>query len=251
MASNKTIGFFGDSFAAEDYNAHSMWFKYETYIRQLSKHYDAKIINLGHGGSSIWDAILIQLNPLIQSNTVPDICVFVWTNPGRLFHREVRRINHSDSLTPKLHTYNIFKHKIWAAAKQYYLHLYDQEQAELAHTAILHYIDNIILPNLPKTTKIIHLWSSANPMNWETQNFHPTKIAYPYKWKHGVEIRPALLSLSLSDQDVSILQVDKRANHIDGVEKNKMLVDWIKYAIDNYQDGLCLNYTADVSKLWP
>ena len=248
---SKTIGFFGDSFAAEDYNAHSWWFKYETYIRKTADYYDAKIVNLGQGGSSIWDAILIQLNPLIESNTVPDICVFVWTNPGRLFHREVRRINHSDSLTPKIHTYSIFKHKIWEAAKQYYLHLYDQEQANLEHLSFMYYIDNVILPSLPKTTKIIHLWSSADPINWDTQNFHPAKISYPYKWKHGVEIRPALLSLSLSDQDVSILQVDKRANHIEGEVKNSLLSSWIKYAISRYEDGLCLDYTDDVAKFWP
>ena len=248
---NKTIGFFGDSFAAEESNPHSWWNKYESYIRKVSKHYDCKIVNLGHGGSSIWDSLLIQLDPLIKSNSVPDICVFVWTNPGRLFHREVRRINHADSLRPKLHTYNVFKHKIWSAAKQYYLHLYDHEQAELCHVAMMHYIDNIILPSLPATTKIIHLWSSAQPVNWETQYFHPTKIAYPYKWKTGVEIRPALLSLSLANEDVSILQVDKRANHLDGEVKNTMLSDWICYAVDNYQNGLCLDYTTDVSNLWP
>lgn len=248
---NNTIGFFGDSFAAEEWNLHTKWNKYETYIQKVSRHYDSKIVNLGQGGSSIWDALLIQLDPLIKNNSVPDICVFVWTNPGRLFHREVRRINHADSLTPKLHTYNIFKHKIWSAAKEYYLHLYDYEQAELAHLAIIHYIDNIILSSLPKTTKIIHLWSSANPKSWETQDFHPSKIEYPYKWKHGVEIRPALISLSLTDNDVSIFQVDRRANHLDGEVKNTMLSDWIKYAIDNYQDGLCLDYSADVAKLWP
>lgn len=252
MSKNKkTIGFFGDSFAAEEYNAHSWWYKYDTYIRKVAAHYDADIVNLGHGGSSIWDTILIQLDPFIKNNNVPDICVFVWTNPGRLFHREVRRINHADALTPKLHSYNIFKKDIWSAAKQYYLHLYDHEQAKLAHQAMLHYIDNVMLPSLPKTTKFIHLWTSAEPISWETSDFHPSKIAYPYSWKHGVEIRPALLSLSLSDQDVSILQVDKRANHLEGNDKNDMLAGWVKYAVDNYQDGLCLDYTSDVSKLWP
>lgn len=248
---SKTIGFFGDSFAAEESNLHSWWNKYEPYTTKLAKHFDAKIVNLGHGGSSIWDALLIQLDPLIKSNKVPDICVFVWTNPGRLFHKEVRRINHADALHPKIHTYSIFKHKIWAAAKEYYLHLYDHEQAELAHLAVMHYVDNVILPSLPKTTKVIHLWSSAQPKSWETQDFHPDKIAYPYKWKNGVEIRPALISLSLCDHDVSILQIDKRANHLDGETKNTMLADWIKYAVDNYQDGLLLDYTTDVAKLWP
>jgi hypothetical protein len=248
---NKTIGFFGDSFAAEGVNPHAWWNKYTPYTIKLEKHYDATIVNFGKGGSSIWDALLIQLDPLIKSNCVPDICIFVWTNPGRLFHREVRRINHGDALTPKFHTYNIFKHKIWKAAKEYYLHLYDHEQAELALLSVMHYVDNVLLPSLPKTTKIIHFWSSAQPKSWETQDFHPNKISYPYKWKNGVEIRPALISLSLCDQDVSILQVDKRANHLDGEVKNTMIAEWVKYAVENYQDGLLLDYTSDVAKLWP
>jgi hypothetical protein len=246
-----TIGFFGDSFCAEEYNLHSAWYKYETYIKQISKHYDAKIVNLGQGGSSIWDTLLIQLKPFADQKEFPDVCFFVWTNSGRLFHREVRRINNSDALTPKLHTYNIFKHKIWEAAKQYYTHLYDHEQAELAHNAMLHYVDNVILPTFPKTTKIIHTWTSANPTDWSMENLHPNKIKYCHKWKHGVEIRPPLICLSLSDKDVSNLQTDKRANHLEGTDKNSMLTKWIEYAIENYKDGLCLDYTTDVAKLWP
>lgn len=246
-----TIGFFGDSFAAEESNPHTWWYKYDSYIKKLVTHYDAEIANLGQGGSSIWDAIRTQLEPLIKSNNVPDVCVFVWTNPGRLYHKEIRRINHADALTPKIHTYNIFKHKIWSAAKQYYLHLYDHQQAQVEHLAAMYYIDHVILPSLPKSTKIINLWSSADPLSWEVQNFHPSKISYPYKWKTGVEIRPALISLSLCNHDVSILQVDKRANHLEGEIKNGMMFDWIKYALENYQDGLCLDYADDVSKLWP
>lgn len=246
-----TIGFFGDSFAAEGNNLHSWRNNYKPYTIKLANYFDASIVNFGYGGSSIWDALLIQLDPLIKSNTVPDICVFVWTNPDRLFHREVRRINYGDALHPKIHTYNIFKHKIWSAAKNFYLHLYDNEQAELSYLSALYYIDNVIMPSLPKTTKVIHLWSIAKPINWETQNFHPSKISYPHRWNYGVEIRPALISLSLSDQDASILQVDKRANHLDGDVKNTMLANWIKHAIDNYSDGLLLDYTTDVAKLWP
>lgn len=248
---NKTIGFFGDSFAAEESNPHSWWFKYKTYISKLIAHYNAKNVNLGLGGSSVWDAVMLQLQPLIDTNTVPDICVFVWTNPGRLFHREVRKLSHADSLNPNLHDYSVFKRKIWQAAKQFYLHLYDHDQAALSHLSFLYYIDNVVLPSLPSTTKIIHLWSSADQPTWDTGSFRPENISYPHKWKHGVEIRPALISLSLSDQPMSILQVDRRANHLSGEVKNTMLADWIKCAVDNYQDGLCLDYTDDVIKLWP
>jgi hypothetical protein len=240
------IGFFGDSFTAKLYNMHSLWNGYSTYIKQISKNYNADIVNLGHGGSSIWDTILIQLNPLIKSNSVPDICVFVWTNPGRLFHREVRRINHSDALESDSRT----PQDIWNAAKQYYLHLYDQEKEEIEHLAMLHYIDNNIIPLLPKSTKVIHMWTSANPLSWENEDFHPEKISYPYKWKHGVEIRPPLLCLSLVENNISILQKDKRPNHLEGTFKNELVTKWVTYAIENYKDGMCLDHTSDIAKLW-
>jgi len=250
MKSIRTIGFFGDSFCTEEYNPHSVWFKYETYIKQITKHYNAKIVNLGHGGSSIWDTILIQLKPFMDKKEFPDLCFFVWTSSGRLFNREVRRINYSDSLTPKLHTYNIFNYKIWGAAKQYYMYLHDHEQSELAHNAMLYYIDNVILPTFPKTTKIIHTWTSANPSDWSIEGLRPKKINYSHKWKHGVEIRPPLISLSLADKDISDLQTDMRPNHLDGIEKNLMLSTWIRYAIENYEDGKCIDYSDDVEKLW-
>jgi hypothetical protein len=247
---NKAIAFFGDSFAAEEYNPHSWLFKYKTYMQKLAIHYNADVQVHGKGGSSIWDALLLQLTPLINSDTVPDVCVFVWTNPGRLFHREVRRINWADALTPKLHTYNIFKHKIWSAAKAYYEHLYDTEKEELEHKMFLYYVDNIIIPSLPATTKIIHLWSSAKTTNWEKESFIPSKLTYEHLWKHGVEIRPALLSLSIHNNEMSILQVDKRANHLEGEEKNNIVASWIIHAIDNYENGKILDYSTDVELLW-
>ena len=49
------IGFFGDSFCAKRY---SYSLNYSTYISMLANHYNAKIVNLGVGGSSIGDLIL-------------------------------------------------------------------------------------------------------------------------------------------------------------------------------------------------
>jgi hypothetical protein len=96
MSKNKTIGFFGDSFCSEIRNHHSIWYNYDTYMKKLADHYDATVVNVGHGGCSIWDTLLLQLNPLIEKNEVPDICVFVWTIPGRLFNRKIRRLNSTD-----------------------------------------------------------------------------------------------------------------------------------------------------------
>jgi hypothetical protein len=243
-----TIGFFGDSFCAEKSNHHSLFYKYTTYIDKLANHYDAKIVNLGHGGTSVWDTYLIQLLPFIKSDTIPDICVFVWTIPGRLFNRKVRRLNHSDTMHPKLHTFNPLKHKIWNAAREYYTHLYDREKEEIEHISFLRYFDDVILSKFPKETKIIHLWTAGCTSGWTTETIRPSVTSYTHTWKHGSEVRPSLLGLSLYDNDISVLQTDHRTNHLDGELKNQMLFDWIKTAIDNTDK--CYDYSIQVDKLY-
>ena len=226
---SKTIGFFGDSFCAESYNHHSIFYNYKTYISLLANHYDAKIVNLGQGGTSVWDTLLLQLNPLIDNNIVPDICVFVWTIPGRLFSRKIRRLNSTDVKT-KLRFTN---KQVWNAAEQFYEHLYDKEKEQVEHVAILRYIDQMILPTLPSTTKIVHLWTAGNTKEWSKEGIRPNNTSYPHTWQCGSEIRPSLLSLSLYDNNISVLNTDHRANHLDGDFKNKMLFNWIQLAVDN------------------
>ena len=227
---NKTIGFFGDSFCSEVRNHHSMWYGYTTYMKQLADHYDATVVNVGHGGSSIWDTLLLQLNPFIQNNNVPDICVFVWTVPGRLFNREIRRLNNSD-IYGKF--FSPFKQNIVKAAKTFYDYLYDREKENIEYLAVLRYIDQEVLSLLPTTTKIVHLWTAGETNDWSLEGIRPANTSYVHTWVHGSEIRPSLLSLSVYDNDISILSTDHRANHLDGEFKNRLLFNWIKLAIDN------------------
>lgn len=224
----KTIGFFGDSFCAERINHHSIFYRYDTYIELLAKHYDSKIVNLGHGGCGVWDTLLIQLNPFIESNTVPDICVFVWTIPARLYNRKVRRLNSTD-VDHKIHFTN---RDIWTAGKYFYKYLCDYEKEHIEHIAALRYIDQVILPQFPATTKIVHLWTAGTTKEWSTQGIRPSNTTYPHTWTHGVEVRPSLLSVSLFDNDISILKSDHRTNHLDGKFKNQLVFDWIKRAIE-------------------
>jgi len=230
-----TIGFFGDSFCTESISPHSILKNYKTYLRLLADHYDAEIVNLGHGGSSIWDTLLIQLKPFMEKKEVPDICIFVWTIPGRLFNRKIRRLNSTDVH----HKVRILNHNIWNAAEKFYDHLYDREKEEIEYISCLQYIDNVILPQLPHTTKIIHLWTAGTTKEWTTDGIRPANTTYPHLWKRGIEIRPSLLSLSIYDKDISILKSDLRTNHLDGKFKNQTLFKWITNAIDggrNFQD---------------
>jgi hypothetical protein len=244
---NKTIGFFGDSFCAETSNVHSMMNRYKSYIELLSKHYNADIVNVGHGGSSVWDTLLLQLKPMIDSNTVPDICVFVWTMPGRLFHRKVRRINSADTINPQLHTFNPLYYKVWNAAKHYYKYLSDPVKEDLEYLAALKLIDDFYLPML-NGKQIIHLWSSGKVMSWDRVGITPSNITYPYTWKNGSEIRPALISLSLFDHNIKILQTDRRCNHLEGNFKNQTVFNWSKLAVDN--PNSFWDYSTIVDKLY-
>jgi len=256
-----TIGFFGDSFCELKSNAHSIENNYKTYIELLADHYNADIVSLGMGGSSIWDVNFNQLGPLIKSNRVPDICVFVWTHSGKIYHPRSRSLHSSAALRgfnqekfdwfAKTYPdvgYNYFDKNIYEAAKQFYMYLYDQEKEDIEHIAQLQYIDNNVLNTLPATTKIIHLWAfGAN--NFQKENgWHPDNISYPHEWKHGVTIKPCLMSLSVSDHGWPKYPVtDYRPNHLEGVKKNEMVCQWVKDAVETGQSA---DYTSTVLNMW-
>jgi hypothetical protein len=254
----KTIGFFGDSFCEYAVHQHSTDSNYKTYIQQLTEHYNLEILNLGMGGSSIWDVLLNQLNPLIKSNTVPDICVFAWTHSGKLYHKQSRSLHYSGvfhgnnekkfdwfAKTYPDAGYNFFDKSVYEAAKQYYIHLYNQEKADIEHLALLEYIDNNVLSKL--NSKIVHLWSFGSH-NFDIENgWHPDNITYPYTWKNGTTILPALMSLSIPGYPWPTQPaIDARPNHLEG-DKNDTVFEWIKYAIEH---GKTMNYTNDVIKRW-
>ena len=220
-----TIGFFGDSFCTD---RDSKQADYETYISMLAKHYDADITNLGIGGSSIGDLILLQLNPLIENNTVPDICIFVWTEPDRLFHRTYRSINLASVED------NRKQNEVYDAAYKYYLNLQDEQFNEIQGAALLEYVDNNILTKLPKDTKLVHLWSYGVNKNWvQAQSWDPTNLTYLCEWKNGVEIRPSLMSISQMDNTTKNMVAHQGPNHLTSKLKNELVFNLIKNAIDS------------------
>ena len=237
------IGFFGDSFCNHESTAHSDKNGYETYIRQVKNHYNADIINTGHGGSSIWDLYLLQLKPLIDKNEIPDVTVCVWTSYGRLFHRVTRGIHYSaglegynhkkaehfKKLLPELAT-NFFKKEVWDAAQAFYLNLYDTEKEELEHVSFIQYLDNNVFSNWPTNKKLIHLWSFGK-YNEDTS----VPAEYPHTFKNGVELRPPLFYISAKEGWKNYPIIDDRANHLGTQESNNIVANAIIKAIDNYE----------------
>jgi hypothetical protein len=232
------IAFFGDSFCAKKYNLDDKTDVYDTYIHKLSIHYNAEIVNLGQSGSGVMDVLLLQLSYCF-TRTAPDVCIFVWTSCERLFHRKTRNINYGSAIR------EVEKNNpdpIWKVAVDYFRHFQDYEASAIQQKALLQYIDTYKIKQIPQNTKIIHMWSFGG--NWVT-GMTPEKITYNHQWSRGVEIRPPLIFLSLKNSEHIPNNNDTRPNHLEGNYKNTLVFNWIKTAIDNYEDGKILNFNID------
>ena len=213
----KTIGFFGDSYCAVD----AGW------IRSIADHYSAKITHLGKPGSSIPDLILNQWNKEVLRGRTPDIAVFVWTTDSRLYHSTQRSITPEKALSTRVKDNN---RELWEAAKQYYMYLYDAEYMALNAASLTCHFDRMVLPLLPNT-KIVHLWAFGQPIPGR-RNYLPEGIAYPYTFTTGVEVRPALVTVSQQGLTEAQMGVDLSPNHMETEAKNQIVFDMVREAID-------------------
>lgn len=204
------IGFYGDSFCCEISNPHSILKSYSTYIKKLQTYYSAEIINLGIGGSSVWDVILQQFD----TNDVPDICIFCWTDPNRLYHKKIRNITLGSIENKKLKDLtfsDLLHYKTIAAAKEYFKHIHDFEKTQIEYLAALQYFDINVLTNIK--SKIIHLWSFESA----------------YQWKNGSSINIPLMEFVTGRNEGFDTWA---ANHIASEENNDKLFQMIKKEID-------------------
>lgn len=232
------IGFFGDSFCQEISNMHTQTNGYQTYIKKIKKYYNADIVHLGRGGSSIWDVIINQFPPFIKN--LPDVCIFVWTDHGRLYHPKIHNLGPWNAIDKKksiseFHYSDLFHKKEKAAASEFYKFLYDDKKAEHEARSALYYFDRTTLTELENKTKIIHLWSFGkyNNTNKETE--------YIYKFTTGVECHPPMKSFAMLNKPEKY-NYSLDANHIHGNENNNILADLIISAINNYTTGNLIDY---------
>ena len=244
------IGFFGDSFVAELSNFDSWYNNYDTYIKLLKNHYSAEIVNLGVGGSSYWDIIIKQF-PKFQHN-LPDVCVFCWTDPSRLYDPEVRSLNVYNATKHSikdLHLYKLKNPQKWAAAEKYFKYLYDYEKSHLEMISAFTYFDQETLRPLQDKTKIIHLWSFGQAKIWQQEKvYYPKNIDYVYQWQTGTELRPSLKcfsSIGYNKEDDG-----PAANHLGSTENNHLVFDLIKKAIDTHKNGQCLDSSVSLDAKW-
>ena len=164
------IGFYGDSFCAYyDYP------EYNTWVKLVSEHYKCKCVNTGQLGTSIYDLLFMQF----PKKDYPEIIVFAWSRPERLFDRVVR------GLKPQY----IGKHigpetEIYDAATMYYKHLYDEEKMFFDWAAAMRHFDQTVLNNV--NSKIVHTFSFSKTFNID-------KNVYGYDFIHGKTLDRALM----------------------------------------------------------
>ena len=118
----KTIGYFGDSFCVSK--------KRDSWCVLLAQKLDLEIVHWGTGGASIWNTML-EFN---NTTAKPDVIIFCWTNPNRLYHPTL-------PLTPNAVPIPAEDPQVFAAAESYYKYLQNDEKDKLASRYALQWFD--------------------------------------------------------------------------------------------------------------
>ena len=138
----KTIGFFGDSFCASN--------QPESWCNILQNKLGAKRIRwFGEPGRSIWST-MFKYNRLIKNDDVPDISIFCWTEPYRLYHLDL-------ILSANTKPLEGVDPKIYKALEDYWKYLHNYDKDEMAYEYALKYYDQNILSKIDK--QIVQMWS--------------------------------------------------------------------------------------------
>ena len=138
----KSIGFFGDSFCASN--------QPESWCNILQEKMGADRIRcFGEPGRSVW-SVFFEYNKLIEQNKVPDISIFCWTEPYRLYHpKHVLSANTQplEGVDPNM----------YQALDEYWIHLHSYDKDEMAYEYALKYYDQNILSKV--NSEVVQMWS--------------------------------------------------------------------------------------------
>lgn len=137
----RTIGYFGDSFCAGR--------ETDSWCVLLAKKLDTHIVHWGEPGRSIWTTMM-QFNRLKEQHRLPDICVFCWSEPYRLYHPNLILSANTEPLEG-------VDPNVYRALDDYWKYLHSYDKDELVYEYALCYYDQNILSKIKK--EIIQIWS--------------------------------------------------------------------------------------------
>ena len=137
-----SIGFFGDSFCASN--------QPESWCNILQEKLGCSRPRwFGNPGKSIW-SVFFQFNKLIEQNRVPDISVFCWTEPYRLYHPKF-------ILSANTQPLEGVDPNVYKALDDYWKYLHNYDKDEMTYEYALKYYDQNILSKVDK--QIVQMWS--------------------------------------------------------------------------------------------
>jgi hypothetical protein len=139
----QTIGYFGDSFCESP--------RHDSWCVLLAQKLDCEITHFGRGGASIWHTFM-EYEKLQFKNQLPDYMVFCWTEPYRLYHKDLPIAKGAVPIAGK-------DPNIYRAADMYYVYLQDYRKEELAYTYALQWFDRHILSQKSNAHSILQTWS--------------------------------------------------------------------------------------------
>lgn len=232
----KNIVAFGDSFTLTITPNHLEWD--ECYQGMLANRYNCLPEFRGKPGTGPWYMFFDFLR--YPDKHLIDVALIAWSEISRLYHPVFQPIN-----THIAHDKELFKkasdheRDVIVAANHYYQKLYDGHQKSYEMKALMNLFDDMCSEY--KHIKFIHLpcftWES--PAEWWGETYKvkkPEDLVYYHNFKNGMEVRPALMYLSMLDEWPADLSQDRRQCHMTS-RVNRLLADTIIQCIDNYTPG--------------
>jgi len=228
----------------------------KSYQGMIGNHFQCIPEFRGVAGTGPWNMFFDYLDrcgkrsPLYSLRGV-DVVIMAWSEITRLYHPKYKPIN----------THIIYDKKLWStksedeqraitAAKTYMEDFMDIEQKNYELTALMTMVDQMTARYPLK--KFIHLpcFAKDAPDEWWGTAYKTkkhTELNYYHNFKHGMEIRPALMWMSMLDEWPADLSKDRRECHMTP-RVNRLLADAIIHCIENYQPGKILDMDVSLIK---
>jgi hypothetical protein len=243
---------FGDSFIlgitpATTNHPDEPWYK--AYQGMVGNHYKTVPEFRGFSGTGPWNMFFDFLNYPHKDKI--DVAIFAWSEISRIYHPLFKPINtHTANDKEKFEKLSEHEQLVVMSAKHFYENLWVVEKMNYEMKALMQMFDH--MSQEYKHIKFIHLpcFSLTEDHEW-WGNVYPkqnaSQLKYYHDFKYGMEIRPALMWMSMNDEWPKDISKDRRECHMTP-RVNRLLADAIIKCIDNYQPGKLIELDCSILK---